>query len=69
MTRREKEVFKIVKELGVAHPRKIGERMGISPDYAEQLCRDMVWMKHFLKKGLKFTLTPSAKNLKAYGIN
>ena len=69
MTAREKEIFNVVKELGVAHPTAIGVRMGISPDYAEQLCRDMVWKKLFLKKGLKFTLTPGAKNLKAYGIH
>ena len=68
MTKREKEIFNIVKELGVAHPREIGIRMGISPDYAEQICRDMVWMKLFLKKGLKFTLTERAKNLEMYGI-
>ena len=69
MTGREKEIFNIVKELGVAHPRKIGKRMGISADYAEQLCRDMVWLKHFVKKGLSFALTPGAKNLKMYGID
>ncbi len=69
MTGREKEIFNVVKEIGTAHPREIGARMGISADYAEQLCRDMVWLKHFVKKGLKFALAPDAKNLKAYGIN
>jgi len=63
MTSREKEIFNIVKELGVAHPRKIGKRMGISADYAEQLCRDMVWLKHFVKKGLRFELSSSGKNM------
>ena len=62
MTGREKEIFKIVKDLGTAHPRNIGARMGISGDYAEQLCRDMVWLRHFVKKGLSYSLAPGAKN-------
>ena len=52
MTKREREIFQVVKELGKACPRDISERVGISPDYAEQLCRDMVWLRHFIKKGL-----------------
>lgn len=51
MTKREREIFQIVKELGKAHSRDISERMGISPGYAEQLCRDMVWLRHFIKRG------------------
>ena len=69
MTGREKEIFNIVKEMGKVHPRKIGARMGISADYAEQLCRDMVWLKHFVKKGLHYSLAPGVENLKMYGIN
>lgn len=51
MTKREREIFQIVRQLGRAHPRDISERMGISPDYAEQLCRDMVWLRYFIKRG------------------
>ena len=51
MTKREKEVFQTVKELGIASPREISERMGISIDCAEQLCRDMVWLCILIKKG------------------
>ena len=69
MTGREKEIFNVVKKLGTAHPRTIGARMGISADYAEQLCRDMVWMRHFAKKGLCFALAPGAENLKVFGID
>ena len=58
MTKREREIFKTVKELGRARPTGISEKMGISPDYAEQLCRDMVWMGYFLKKGLGYELAP-----------
>lgn len=57
MTARENEIFEAVKRLGgIAHPTKIGKEMGISPDYAEQLCRDMVWQGKFVKKGLKFMI-------------
>lgn len=57
MTAREKEIFEVVKTLGgIAHPTKIGREMGISPDYAEQLCRDMVWQGRFIKQGLKFKI-------------
>jgi len=51
MTKREKEIFQTVKELGISCPREISERVGISPDCAEQLCRDMVWLHIFIKKG------------------
>jgi hypothetical protein len=68
MTGREKEIFNIVKELGTAHPREIGKRMGISSDYAEQLCRDMVWLKHFVKKGLSYSLALADENMKSSGI-
>ena len=57
MTAREKEIFGAVKKLGgIAHPTKIGKEMGISADYAEQLCRDMVWQSKFIKQGLKFAI-------------
>lgn len=57
MTSREKEVISAIKSLGgEAHPTKIGKAMGISGDYAEQLCRDLVWMGVLVKKGLRFKL-------------
>ncbi|MDO9585286.1 MAG: hypothetical protein Q7I93_02245 [Syntrophales bacterium] len=57
MTTREKEIFEAVKRLGgSARPTKIGREMGISPDYSEQLCRDMVWQGKFIKQGLKFKI-------------
>ncbi|MFQ5904556.1 MAG: hypothetical protein ACE5JO_12800 [Candidatus Binatia bacterium] len=59
MTGREREIIEVLTKLeGQAHPTTIGKAMGISPDYAEQLCRDMVWMKYFVKKGLKYGLAP-----------
>ena len=55
MTAREKEIFELLKRLGgIAHPTRIGKEMGVSADYAEQLCRDMVWQGKFIKQGLKF---------------
>lgn len=51
MTKREKRVFQTVNELGIASPREISERMGISLDCAEELCRDMVWLHILIKKG------------------
>ena len=55
MTSREKEVIKAIKSVGgTAHPTKIGKALGISGDYAEQICRDLVWAGYLLKKGLKY---------------
>jgi len=57
MTFREKEIHGALKKLGgEAHPKFIGEEMGISRDYAEVLCREMVFRKHFVKKGLKYAM-------------
>ena len=50
MTRHEKEIFQTIKELGVASPDDISERLGISPDCAEVLCRDMVCRDILIKK-------------------
>ena len=55
MTSREKEVVEIIKSYGgFVHPTKIGRQMGVSGDYAEQICRDMVWTGHLVRKGLKY---------------
>ncbi len=56
MTKRERQIFQTVKELGKAHPKDISDRVGISPGYAEQLCRDMVWLRHFRKRGLFYEI-------------
>lgn len=59
MTTREKEILAALKKLGgVAHPTKIAKEMGITPDYAEQLCRDMIWYGYLVKKGLKYAVAP-----------
>ena len=61
MTSREKEVVKAVKSLGgEGHPTKIGKAMGISGDYAEQLCRDLVWAGYLIKKGLRYAIFEQA---------
>ena len=58
LTSREKEILEAVKKLGgAAHPTAIGKVMGISGDYAEQLCRDMVWQGRFVKKGLRYQVS------------
>ncbi|MDI6892498.1 MAG: hypothetical protein QMD08_05860 [Actinomycetota bacterium] len=62
MTKREREVFEVVKELRRAHPNDISERMGISPGYAEQLCRDMVWLRYLVKKGSFYEITPKYRS-------
>ena len=55
MTSREKEVVRIIREYGAhTHPTKIGKAMGVSGDYAEQICRDLVWQGYLAKKGLKY---------------
>lgn len=54
-TSREKEVMAIIREYGgPTHPTKIGKAMGVSGDYAEQICRDLVWSGYLAKKGLKY---------------
>ena len=61
MTSREKEVIEVLKSFGgEAHPTKIGKAMGISGDYAEQLCRDLVWASYLIKKGLRYKIFTGA---------
>lgn len=61
MTTREKEVIKAIRSLGgEAHPTKIGKALGISGDYAEQLCRDLVWAGYLVKKGLRYKIFTQA---------
>lgn len=51
MTRLEEEILGVVRKLGEAQPRVIGKKMDITSDYAEILCREMVRMGYFVKKG------------------
>jgi len=61
MTSREKEIVSVIKNLGgIAHPTKIGMVMGITGDYAEQICRDLVWAGYLIKKGLKYAIFKEA---------
>ena len=61
MTSREKEIMTVIKEYGgPTHPTKIGKAMGISGDYAEQICRDLVWQGYLIKKGLKYGIFKDA---------
>ena len=41
---------------GVAQPAKMGELMGCSQDYADQICDDLVRKKYLAKEGLKYRL-------------
>ena len=60
MTFKERQIYEAMKKLGgeaqPIHPAKIAEEMGISRDYAEILCREMVLRMHFAKKGLKYAI-------------
>ncbi|MDA2925955.1 hypothetical protein MYX78_01780 [Acidobacteria bacterium AH-259-G07] len=59
LTKREREILEIVKKLGMAHPREISQMMGISAGYAEQLCRDLVWQRELVRRGLRFEVAPT----------
>lgn len=60
MTRHEKEIFQTIKELGIATPDDISERLRISPDCAEVLCQDMVCQDILVKKSYCYEI---AKNI------
>jgi len=51
MKRHEEKLFQTIKELGVATPNDISERLGISPDCAVVLCQDMVCQDILIEKG------------------
>lgn len=62
MTTRERQVLETIKELGgKAHPTTVGKKIGISSDYAEQLCRDMVYLGYLERKGLFFVIKKGKK--------
>ena len=57
MTFRERQIYEALEKLGgAAHPKYIAQEVGISRDYAEILCREMVVRTHFVKKGLKYAI-------------
>lgn len=56
MTGREKQIVSIIKEVGKATPRYIGEMMSITSGYAEQLGNMMVRRKFLVKKGKYFII-------------
>lgn len=51
MTPLEEEILGVVRKLGEVQPRTIGKKMGITSDHAEILCREMVRMGYFIKRG------------------
>lgn len=58
MTPREKEVMSLIKGVGKATPRYLGEMLSITTGYAEQLCNMMI-RKNFLVKTGKYFEVPS----------
>lgn len=58
MTQRQKELYKVLKTLGKARPRAIGEIVGFTSDHMEQLCQDMVRKKYFIKLGRYYAVAP-----------
>ena len=55
ISQREREVLDVIKDLGgTAHPTNVGKAMGITGDYAEQMCDYLVWKKYLTRQGLKF---------------
>ena len=60
MTKHEEKLFQTIKELGVATPDDISERLRISLDCAEVLCQDMVCQDILVKKSYCYEI---AKNI------
>jgi len=56
MTRHEEKLFQTIKELGVATPDDLSERLGISADCAVVLCQDMVCQDILIKKGYYYEI-------------
>ena len=57
MSDREQQVLKAIENAGgSASAVKIGREMGISSDYAEQICRDLVWHGKVVAKGRHFVM-------------
>lgn len=57
MTSREQQALKAINRAGgTGSTATIGRDMGISPDYAEQICRDLVWQGKVFRKGRHYTV-------------
>ena len=57
ISQREKEVLEIIKSMGgVAHPTHIGKAMGVTGDYAEQMCDYLTYKRYVVRQGLRFKL-------------
>lgn len=56
MTPREKEIMSLIKEVGRATPRYLGEMLSVTTGYAEQLCNMMIRKKFLVKKGKHFEI-------------
>lgn len=55
-------ILEVVNTLGgSANPKKIGEMLEMSADYAEEFCRDLVSEKKLVRNGNEFSLAPSLK--------
>ena len=58
ISQREREVLDAIKGMkGKAHPTSIGKALGVTSDYAEQICDYLVSKKYLVKQGLKFKLS------------
>ena len=58
ISQRERETLETISQLGgLAHPTRVGQAMGISADYAEQICDYLVWKKFLVRQGLKFQIS------------
>jgi hypothetical protein len=56
MTRHEEKLFQTIKELGVATPDDLSERLRISPDCAVVLCQNMVCQDILIEKGYRYEI-------------
>lgn len=57
MTDREQQVLNTIRKAGgTASASTIGRETGISSDYAEQLCRDLVWQGRVIARGRRFVV-------------
>ena len=58
ISQRERETLDVIKGLGgVAHPTVIGKAMGVTGDYAEQICDYLTYKRYVVRQGLRFRLT------------
>ncbi len=59
----EKQVLKIIRELGRCRPEKVGRKMAISTEYAGELCGNLLEDRYLSKVGSgEYRLTPEGEN-------